>query len=209
MDDKQNFKHLSDTNGWRSALLNVGSRGGSAVTDCVLMYSRDGRNFKRDDNAFLSASYEQGDCWIYGDFYLSYGLAETESDETPGVMEYSFYSPKGYRTGTVTFVRYSIRFDGFYSLHANYSGGEFVTKPMTLGDTLKINFKTSALGDIRIIILDENNAPIEGYDSGNLFGNRTDRSVEFEKPLSDLKGREVKLKFIMKDADIYSICSDI
>jgi len=207
--DMQNFKHLSDKDGWRSEYLSEGSRSGSAITDCVIMYSRDGKHFKRDDNAFLSAGYEQGNCWIYGDFYLSYGLCETESDDTPGVTEYSFYSPEGYRTNPVSFVRYTIRLDGFYSLRADYSGGEFVTKPMTLGDSLSINFKTSALGDIRIIILDEHGEPIDGYDSGYLFGNSTNRPVAFAKPLSELAGKPVKLKFIMKDADIYSICSDL
>ena len=40
-------------------------------------------------------------------------------------------------------------------------------------------------------------------------GNSTNRTVEFEKPLSLLGDKPVKLKFIMKDADIYSICGDI
>ena len=80
---------------------------------------------------------------------------------------------------------------------------------MTLGDTMKINFKTSALGNVRIVILDEDGNPIEGYDSGNVFGNSTERPVEFERPLSKLSGKAVRLKFIMNDADVYSICCDI
>ena len=208
-DDPKNFKYLSDKDGWRSKFLEIGSRGGTAITDCGFMYSKDGLHFKREGNAFLSADYEQGNNWIYGDFYLAYGLVETESDSVPGVMEYSFYTPYGYHTSAESFLRYTIRLDGFYSLHADYTGGEFLTKPMTLGDTMKINFKTSALGNVRIVILDEDGNPIEGYDSGNIFGNSTERPVEFERPLSNLSGKAVRLKFIMNDADVYSICCDI
>ena len=53
-------------------------------------------------------------------------------------------------------------------------------------------------------ILDENGDPIDGYDSGNHFGDSLDRPVPFEKALSDLNGKQVKLEFTLKDADLYS-----
>jgi hypothetical protein len=37
-----------------------------------------------------------------------------------------------------------------------------------------------------------------------MFGDTVDRPVEFEKPLSALKGKTVRLKFEMKDAHLYS-----
>ena len=209
VNDKASFKYLFDKDGWRSDLLAKGNRVGSAMTDCVLMYSRDGISFKRDDNAFAAPEYEEGRNWFYGDCYFAHGLIETVSDENPNVNEYSIFCGCGYRQRTLEFVRYTIRLDGFYSLRADYEGGEFVTKATTLGDTLKINFKTSALGGVRIIICDTEGKAIEGYDSGVLFGNSVDRSVDFEKPLSLLSGKEVKLKFVMKDADVYSVCCDL
>ena len=84
-----------------------------------------------------------------------------------------------------------------------------VTKPMTVGETLRINFSTAALGGVRIKVADESGEPIEGYDSGVLFGNSTDRPVDFEKTLSELSGRAVRLVFEMRDADVYSFCSDL
>ena len=208
-DDKASFKYLSNKDGWRSELLSKGNRIGSAMTDCVLMYSRDGSNFKRDSNAFASPEYEEGRNWYYGDCYFAHGIIETVSDENPEVNEYSMYAGLGYRQRAIEFVRYTIRLDGFYSLRADYEGGEFITKAMTLGDTLAINFSTSAFGGVRILICDKDGEAIEGYDSGVLFGNSVHRNVDFEKPLSALSGKEVKLKLIMKDADIYSVCSEL
>ena len=208
-DDKANFKYLSDQGGWRKELLEKGNRIGSAMTDCVLMYSKDGLRFRRDGGAFAAPEYEEGRNWYYGDCYFSHGLIETVSDENPEVTEYSMFTGQGYRQRAIEFVRYTVRLDGFYSLSADYCGGEFMTVPMTLGDGLNINFKTSAFGGVRIIICDKMGEALSGYDSGVLFGNSVKRQVDFEKPLSALRGKEVKLKFIMKDAEIYSIASDI
>ncbi len=208
-EDEASFKYLSDHGGWRSELLAKGSRIGSAMTDCVIMYSKDGLRFKRDGNAFAAPEYEEGRNWYYGDCYFAHGLIETVSDENPNVTELSMFTGQGYRQRAIEFVRFSIRLDGFYSYKADYCGGEFTTKPMLLGKKMSINFKTSALGGVRIIICDLDGNPIEGYDSGVLFGNSVDRNVDFEKPLSDLAKKEVKLRFIMKDADIYSINCDL
>jgi homogentisate 1,2-dioxygenase len=69
---------------------------------------------------------------------------------------------------------------------------------------LEINFKTSALGGVRIEILDEAGAPMEGYDSGRLFGNSLSRPVDFDAPLSALAGKAVRLRITLTDADLYS-----
>ena len=198
------FKYFGDTDGWRSALLEKGNRIGSAVTDCTVMYSYDGKRFYRDENAFVAPSYEEGRGWVYGDCYPSYNLVETVSDENPNVMEYSFYIGEGYRERAIEFIRYSIRFDGFYSMRADAEGGELLTKPLVLGDRLEINFESSALGDVTVTVCELDGKPIDGYSSGELFGNSTARRVDFEKPLSELSGREVRLRFRLRDADIYS-----
>ncbi len=69
-----------------------------------------------------------------------------------------------------------------------------------------MNFATSALGFVRIRILDENGAPIEGYDYGNHFGDSVDRIVGFEKSLKELNGKAVRLEITMSDSDFYSFC---
>ena len=76
---------------------------------------------------------------------------------------------------------------------------------MGVGNTLKINFRTSARGFIQVKFLDEYNNPIEGFISCDHFGDTTKRIIDFDKPLKELKNREVKLDFTMSDAEIYSI----
>jgi hypothetical protein len=117
----------------------------------------------------------------------------------------SLYVAKGYRARPVTWERYTLRLDGFFSWHTGFVGGEAVTLPFKVeGDSLHVNFATSAVGYLRIELLDENGEAIEGYDSGRLFGDSVDRPVDFDKPLSELVGKNVKMRISMRDGDQYS-----
>ena len=49
-----------------------------------------------------------------------------------------------------------------------------------------------------------NGFALEGYDSGVLFGDSTERCIVFEKSLKELWGKAVRLKITLKDADLYS-----
>lgn len=106
--------------------------------------------------------------------------------------------------------RYSIRLDGFVSMHTSFQGGEFVTKPIIFeGSRLALNFSTSAAGSIRIEILDTSDRPIAGYglaDSPEMFGDSLERIARWNAgpDVSALSGRPVKLRFVLKDADLYS-----
>jgi hypothetical protein len=73
---------------------------------------------------------------------------------------------------------------------------------------MTINFATSALGYLRIVICDENGEAIDGYDSGTLFGDSIERPVDFSNSLSDINGRAVKLKIYMSECDLYSVTVD-
>ena len=53
-------------------------------------------------------------------------------------------------------------------------------------------------------LYDEDGNEIPGYDSGRLFGNSIDRPVDFEKELSELNGKTVRMRIAMKDAEFYS-----
>ena len=52
-------------------------RYGTAVTDGQFMTSRDGRTFRRWDEAFLRPGPERRHNWLYGDGYQNLGLIET------------------------------------------------------------------------------------------------------------------------------------
>jgi hypothetical protein len=203
--DKENYKYLPDIRGFRPMLIEKYGRSGTAITETMLMTSRNGINFERTPEAFYTPGIENGENWAYGDGYFVYGMIETESDFVGEPDELSLYVCKGYRARPVNFERYTLRKDGFFSWRADFSGGEAVTKPFSFeGDELRINFSTSALGYVRIEILDENGKSIEGYDSGRLFGNSTDRPCDFEKPLSDLANTPIRFRISMRDADLYA-----
>ncbi len=199
-----NFDSLPSWGGERKKYIEKGSRHGSANTDSILMTSRDGVTFKRHDEAFMAPELEEEYNWVYGDCYPSYGVVETKI-EGSDKYELSFYLTPGYSGKCEKLARYTVRLDGFFSWSGDVNGASLITKPLMVdSDDMSINFETSAVGGIRIQICDKDGNEIEGYDSGILYGNSLDRKVVFEKPLKDLKGKEIKIKFHFKSCNLYS-----
>jgi hypothetical protein len=93
---------------------------------------------------------------------------------------------------------------------APYAGGELVTKPVTFtGKELALNFATSAAGGVRVELQDDAGKPVSGFalaDSIESIGNETDRVVRWKSgsDVSRLSGKTVRLRFVMKDARLYS-----
>lgn len=202
--DKENFRFmpLADR---REKITEFFGREGTAITDCVIMTSSDGFAFDRRDEAFMTAGPENRSNWWYGNCYTVYGLAETKAEENGAPNEISFYMGENYRIKNVNFRRYTLRLDGFFSWRAPYRGGEVLTKPITVSaEEMHINFSTSAAGGITVSICGENGKELDGYESCVIFGDSTDRHVTFQKPLSELLGTSVRLRFKMKDAHLYS-----
>ena len=91
------------------------------------------------------------------------------------------------------------------------AGGEMVTKPIIFeGDELVVNFSTSAAGSVRVEIQDDQRQPIPGYalaESVEIFGDQIDRVVAWKRGpnVGQLAGKPVRLRFVNKDADLYSI----
>jgi len=203
--DKRSFDYLPDRER-REKIIAAWGRSGTAMTDAVIMTSRDGKNFRRCDESFLTPGIERSKNWYYGDCYPSWGEVETAGVHDDGPNELSFYMGDNYRTADVEFVRYSVRLDGYFSWHADYSGGFAVTPSLVLGaDRLNLNFSTSALGYLRVLICDENGEPLPCFDSGRLFGDSVCRPVIFDKPLTEAAGIPVRLRFELSDAELYSL----
>ncbi len=180
-------------------------REGTAVTDCGIMTSQDGFVFDRRDEAFATPGPEARDNWWYGNCGYSYGMIETEPDVPGAPKEISMFMGENYRIKGVNFARHTIRLDGFFSWFGRFCGGRVVTKPITVSaGEMRVNFATSALGGMRVTLLDESGKPIPGYKSYEMFGDSADRPVEFEKPLSELSGKKVKIKFDICDCHLYS-----
>ena len=190
--------------------MEVQPRFGYAVTDTLFMCSRDTLHFSRPNEAFIRPEQENDWSWVYGENFVSAGLFEVPSDIPGGFPELSMLltarrftdDPRG-----VFLYRYAIRPDGFISRCAGFAPKELVTKPFRFdGDTLLLNFETSALGYVKIEILDKNSRPVEGYRSCELFGNTIDRRVSFERSIAELHDIPIRLKFTLSDADLYSFC---
>lgn len=186
-------------------------RFGSAVTESLLMTSRDGHTFKRWDDAFLRPGIERKHSWAYGNQYIAWHLVETKSKFEEASNELSLYATEGYWTGTSNQLRrYTLRIDGFVSVKSPLSGGELLTKPLIFeGDEMVMNFSTSAAGSIQVEIQNELGAPIEGYalaDCLPVFGDSIERKVNWSvsSNLGELAGQPVRLRFVCKDADLYS-----
>jgi hypothetical protein len=86
-----------------------------------------------------------------------------------------------------------------------------ITKPFSFdGDQLSLNFSTSAAGEIKVEIQDENGSVIPGFsadDCAIIIGNEIDKNVSWgkDKDLNTLKGKIIRLRIIMKDADLYAL----
>ena len=103
-----------------------------------------------------------------------------------------------------------LRRDGFVSVRADYSGGEFTTPLLQFdGSELVLNLNTSAAGVARVAILDSDFRPLGGYSLEHFdrihTTNRIDRQVSWKgnSDVCSLSGRTVRLHFELRDLDLY------
>lgn len=186
-------------------------RYGTAVTEGLLMSSRDGVHFDRWNEAFLRPGIQRPGTWNYGHQYIAWHVVETKASLPGAPPELSLYATESYWTGRgSTLRRYTLRLDGFASVSAPMGGGELVTKPVTFSGTeLRLNFASSAAGGIRVELQDAGGRALPGYgldDCQVVFGDELDRPVSWKSggDLSNLNGRPVRLRFQLKDADLYA-----
>ena len=79
-----------------------------------------------------------------------------------------------------------------------------LTKPLTLdGRKLRLNADASQ-GYVTVAITDDTGVPLENYTSQQIVGDQLDAKVEFSHSLEALKGREVRLRFQLRNASLYS-----
>ncbi len=174
------------------------------VSDSVLLSSRGGARIERMfPEAFLKPEIGLEN-WTSRTNYPALNIVPT------GAHEMSFYVQKNYGQPTHHLQRYTLRTDGFAAVRAPYAGGELTTKPLTFaGNRLVLNFATSAAGGIRVEIQDAGGRPLPGYalsDAVELIGNEIERAVAWRggEDLRALAGQPVRLRFVMKDAELFS-----
>ncbi len=188
----------------RAATERLESRTGRVSTDCIFMCSRDGKHWHRFNEAFLTPGYEEQHNWIYGDCYLAYDMIDS------GREYYSLYTiDRHFSFGFAKPLnRYTIRKDGFACVMADGQERRVTTKPVIFeGNTLHLNFSTSAFGFIYVSVLDEDGKPLSPGESVEVFGDNIDRRVVFAKDfdLGAYAGKPVRLAFRMRDAKLFSM----
>ena len=177
------------------------------LSDGVFMSSRDGVNF---DRSFMEAWIRPGldqDNWTHRNILIAWTFIQTSPAELSFYWTEHYYlpgKPCQLRRGTV-------RTDGFVSVNAPYSGGEFATKALTFaGRELVLNYSTSAPGCLQVEIQNADGQPIDGFaltDCPEIFGDELERVVVWKggSDVSKLAGQPIRLRFVLKDADLYSL----
>ena len=177
---------------------------GPGVNDIVFMASRDGLNF---DRSFMEAFLRPGldeENWHERGIYMERGIIQTSPEEL------SLYVSDHWRYPTTRISRYVLRTDGFVSINGGYCGGTLTTKQLVFdGGELELNYSTSAAGSVRVEVQDPEGRAVPGFaldECPEIFGDEIDGRVSWRDgaDLSDLAGRPVRLRFELKDADVYA-----
>lgn len=170
----------------------------SSVTDVVLMSSRPGSH--QFDRLFKEAWIRPGlgaKGWGNRQNYVTWNIVPLNDTHMTLYM---------YGGG-----QYQMRYDGFVSVHAGYEKGEFRTAPLQFsGRELEINYSTSAAGYLQVEIQDLDGTPLAGFrleDCEPIYGDEIQREVQWtgDGSLEALAGQPVVLRFVMAEADLFSI----
>jgi hypothetical protein len=101
----------------------------------------------------------------------------------------------------------TLRLDGFVSLRAGEASGTLVTTELSCpGGALQVN--GDVRGELKVDVLDQSGTPVPGFgaDSVVIRGDNLRHPVRWKRNqiLDSLRGRPVKLRFTLKDANLYS-----
>ncbi len=179
--------------------------GAGDVADGVFLTSRAGST--QYDFTFRESFVRPGigySNWTSRNNYPACGVVPT------GPSEMSLYVQRNYGQKSAYLERMTLRTDGFVSVRAPYDGGRLVTKPFTFaGKTLEVNYSTSAAGSLRVEIQGSDGRALAGFtldDCREIIGDEIARVVSWTSgpDVGRLAGKLIRLRFELKDADLYS-----
>jgi hypothetical protein len=179
---------------------------GNDCSDAVLLTTRAGSTAY--DRTFMGAFIRPGPGpanWVSRTNYPLTGIHPVNQHQMMLFVARHYMQPSWH------IERCLLRTDGFASVAAPWQGGEVLTRPITFtGDRLEINYRTSAAGSIRVEIQDSGGQPIPGFaaaDCPEIIGDEIERVVAWrgDEDLSGLVGQPVRLRFMMRDADLYAL----
>jgi hypothetical protein len=175
----------------------------------TFMASRDGVTFKRWLDPVIPESAPKDRSGNRSN-YMAWGIVELP--DRPNHL--SVYASEAYYTGPDSRLRrFEYRKDGFVSIRGGSKGGELVTKSLMIGklaERLVVNLKTAKGGSVRIGLESPDGKPLDGYgveDCKPLTGDtiRGHPAWKDGSDISTLKGKAVRLRFQIRNADVYSI----
>jgi hypothetical protein len=198
----------------------------AGALDTCFASSRDGINWQRYDHRPFVGLGMKGEFdskriyMVYGvvpatndrELYMYYlGTSATHgwdrNDQNNRLLAGADLSP----TGPAAISRVVLRRDGFVSARAAFTGGEFTTPLLRFaGEQLLLNVDTSACGELRVEMLDEQGQPFPGYTLNDCdlvhTANEISRVVKWkgESSVKGLAGKAVRLHFVMRDLDLYA-----
>jgi hypothetical protein len=172
----------------------------------TLMSSRDGETFHRWLEPLIPVTAPE-DREGNRSNYMAWGMVRLPDEP----RHYSLYATEAYYTGPDSRVRrFTIRLDGFVSLHAAEGAGELVTPPLRFsGDRLEVNYSAAKGGSLRVELQDAEGHPIERFaldDCDAMTGDEIAANVRWSgrTNVGSLADQSVRIRFRVDQADLFS-----
>ena len=169
-----------------------------SATDIVLVFSRGGQQvFRPTKEAWIRPGLDPKR-WQNRANYLAHNVVQTSPSE---LSLYHCHSK----------VRYTLRTDGFMSLHAGYGTGEWLSKVLRYdGGALELNVSTGVMGALQVEVQHPDGTPVPGFaldDSELFFGDaiayRPTWRGATALPLKP--GDAFRLRLVARECDVYSL----
>jgi hypothetical protein len=167
----------------------------------LFMISRDGIHFTRYDEPVIPEDAPKDRAGNRSN-YMTWGMLQLPGEPD----QISVYATEDYYGDNPNRLRrFTYRLDGFVSLHASKDGGSLRTKPLTFsGNTLVLNAAVLQGGQLSVDVLDSEGTTLAS--SHAFAGDSTAHPVAWKSgaDLSTLAGNPLRLRFTLRDADLFS-----
>jgi hypothetical protein len=174
-------------------------------TEPTFMVSRDGQTFRRYTEGVIPTTAPANRDGNRSN-YMAWGLVQLMGEPAA----WSVYAKEAYYTGTGSRLRrFTYRPDGLVALTAGAEGGEAITRPIKFqGKKLVLNYRANSGGSVGVELQDAEGKSISPYSaaSATLRGDSLHKTVTWEEhsDLSQLVGQSVRIRFVLKNAHLYS-----
>jgi hypothetical protein len=172
----------------------------------VFMSSRDGMTFRRFEKPVIPRTAPEDRNGNRSN-YMANALVSLPNND----RQLAVYGTEAYYSGTDSRLRrFLYRVDGFVSVRCGVEGGELITKTLTFnGQSLVLNFATHNDGRVAVELQDAGGKPIRRFELDActpLSGDAIAQPVGWRSgpQLETLAGKPVRLRFLIRNADLFS-----